>query len=79
MLASDLPMHDEVLPPRCLLPATDSDHWVSAIVEMHAEWARAGGVPRHVDEELVSLVRGSFGRAAHGVALSKAYGMACEG
>jgi len=31
-----------------------------------------------VDEELVSLVRGSFGRAAHGVALSKAYGMACE-
>jgi len=79
VVASDLPMHDEVLPPRCLLPATDSDYWVSAIVEIHSEWARAGGAPRHVDEELLSLTKGSFGRSAHGEALSKAYDMACEG
>ena len=78
VLATDLPMHDEVLPPRCLLPATDSDYWVSAIVEIHSEWARAGGVPRHVDDELLSLTKGSFGRSAHGDALAKAYGMACE-
>ncbi len=78
VLASDLPMHDEVLPPRCLLPATDSDHWVSAIVEMHSEWVRAGGVPRHVDEGLLSLAKGSFGRSAHGESLAKAYDIACE-
>jgi len=78
VLASNLPLHDEVLPPRCLLPATDSDHWVSAIVEMHTEWARAGGVPRHVDDELLSLAKGSFGRSAHGEAISKAYDIACE-
>jgi glycosyltransferase involved in cell wall biosynthesis len=77
VLASDLPMHDEVLPPRCLLPATDSDHWVSAIVEMHAEWVRAGGVPRHVDEGLLALAKESFGRSAHGDSLAKAYDMAC--
>ncbi len=78
VLASDLPIHDEVLPPRCLLSASDSDHWVSAIVDIHSEWDRAGGVPRHVDDELVSLVKESFGRTAHGIALSMAYGMACE-
>jgi len=78
VLASDLPMHDEVLPPRCLLPATDSDYWVSAIVDIHSKWARAGGAPRHVDDELLSLAKGSFGRSAHGDALAKAYGMACE-
>jgi hypothetical protein len=78
VLASDLPMHDEVLPPRCMLPATDSDYWVSAIVELHSEWVRAGGVPRHVDDELLSLAKESFGRSAHGGALSKAYDKACE-
>lgn len=77
VLASDLPMHDEVLPPRCLLPATESDHWVSAIVDIHTEWVRAGGVPRHVDDDLLSLAKASFGRSAHGDALAKAYGMAC--
>ena len=78
VLASDLPMHDEVLPSRCLLPATNSDYWVSAIVDIHAEWVRAGGVPRHVDDELLSMAKRSFGRSAHGDALAKAYGTACE-
>ena len=77
VLASDLPMHDEVLPPGCLLPATDSDHWVSAIVEIHSKWIRAGGVPRYVDDELLSLATESFGRSAHGEALSGAYDIAC--
>ena len=77
VLASDLLMHDEVLPPRCLLPATDSGHWVSAIVEIHSKWVRAGGVPRLVDGELLSLAKGSFGRSAHGGALSDAYEIAC--
>jgi glycosyltransferase involved in cell wall biosynthesis len=77
VVASYLPMHDEVLPPRCLLPATDSDYWVSAIVEVHSEWSRAGGVPRLPDEELVSMAR-SFGREAHGEALSGAYDLALE-
>ena len=75
VLASDLPLQDEYLPPRSLLPATDPDHWVSAIVDVHSEWVRAGGVPRLPDEELVSMAR-SFGREAHGVALSRAYDLA---
>ena len=77
VLASDLPLHDEVLPPRCLLPATDPDHWVSAILEIHAEWNRAGGVPRHADDELLSMAKSSFSRAAHGESLSRAYEIAC--
>ncbi len=77
VLASDLPMHDEVLPARCLLPATDPDHWVSAILEIHADWERSGGVPRHVDDELLSLTEGSFGRTAHGEQLAKSYEIAC--
>lgn len=76
VLASDLPLHDEVLPPRCLLPATDPDHWVSAILEIHAEWDRAGGVSRHVDDQLLSMVKQDFGRSAHGESLSSAYDMA---
>ena len=74
-MASDLPLQDEYLPPRSLLPATDPDHWVSAIVDVHSEWVRAGGVPRLPDEELVSMAR-SFGRKAHGVELSRAYDLA---
>ena len=79
VLASDLPLHDEVLPARCLLPATEPDHWVSAILEIHADWIRAGGVPRHPDDELLSIAKSSFGRAAHGVSLAEAYGIAMEG
>ncbi len=76
VLASKLPVHDEVLPPRCLLPATDPDQWVSAILEIHSDWSRSGGVPRHVDEDMLSLAKTRFGRDAHGVALSKAYDIA---
>ena len=78
VLAADLPLHDEVLPARCLLPATEPDHWVSAILEIHADWVRSGGVPRHPDEELLAIARSSFGRAAHGDSLSKAYQVALE-
>ena len=78
VLASDLPLHDEVLPARCLLPATEPDHWVSAILEIHADWIRAGGVPRHADDELLSIAKSSFGRTAHGVSLAEAYGIAME-
>ena len=78
VLASDLPLHDEVLPARCLLPATEPDHWVSAILEIHADWIRAGGVPRHPDDELLSIAKSSFGRTAHGVSLAEAYGIAME-
>ena len=76
VLASDLPLHGEVLPPRCLLPATDPEQWVSAITQVHSEWRRSGGVPRHVDEGLLSVAKERFGRGAHGEALSKAYDMA---
>ena len=78
VLASDLPLHDEVLPARCLLPATEPDQWVSAILEIHADWIRAGGVPRHPDDELLSIAKSSFGRTAHGVSLAEAYGIAME-
>ena len=78
VLASDLPLHDEVLPARCLLPATEPDHWVSAILEIHSNWARAGGVPRHPDDELLTIAKSSFGRATHGESLSKAYQVALE-
>ena len=78
VLASDLPVHDEVLPPRCLLPAKDPDQWVSAILEIHSEWSRAGGVPRHIDEEVLSIAKSSFGRVAHGEALSRAYSIVME-
>ena len=78
VLASDLPLHDEVLPARCLLPATEPDHWVSAIQEIHADWVRSGGVPRHPNDELLATAKSSFGRAAHGDSLSKAYQVALE-
>ena len=78
VLASDLPMHDEVLPARCLLPAAEPDRWVSAILEIHADWVRSGGVPRHPDDELIATAEASFGRAAHGDSLSKAYQIALE-
>ena len=78
VLASDLPMHDESLPPRCLLPVTDHEYWVSAILEVHTKWERSGGVPRHIDEDLLSTAKSSFGRTAHGEALSRAYDIAME-
>ena len=73
VLASELPLHEEVLPPRCLLPATDPDQWASAIVEVHGDWSRSGGVPRLVDEGMLSFAKDRFGRESHGVAISNAY------
>ena len=78
VLASMLPLHNEVLPPRCLLPATDSDQWVSAIMDVHAEWSRSGGAPRHVDDDILEIAKSSFGRAAHGRLLSEAYDLVCS-
>ncbi len=76
VLASDLPLHDEVLPARCLLPATEPDQWVSAILEIHADWVRSGGVPRHPDDELLAIAKSSIGRSVHGRSLSMAYEIA---
>jgi len=73
VLASDLPTHDEILPADCLLPATDLGAWVSAIVAIHSDWRRAGGVSRHVDERLVAHAVSDYGRDAHGEALGRAY------
>ena len=73
VLASDLPNHVESLPPECLLPATDVDEWVSAIITVHDEWRRAGGVSRLADERLVAHAVASSGRDAHGEALGRAY------
>ncbi len=78
VLASELPLHGEVLPPGCLLSATDPDQWVSAIQNIHSEWRRSGGVPRHLDEEVLSISRSIFGRSAHGEALSRSYNHAIE-
>ena len=73
VLASDLPTHAEFLPADCMLPATDVDKWVSAIVAIHSDWRRAGGVSRHVDEQLVAHAVSASGRNAHGEALGRAY------
>lgn len=73
VLASDLPIHDKLLPASCLLPATDVDAWVSPIVVLHSDWRRAGGVSRHVDERLVAHAVSTSGRDAHGEALGNAY------
>ena len=78
VLASDLPMHDEVLPARCLVPAIEADQWVSAIVKIHADWERSGGVPRLIDEELLEISQKYFGRDAHGTAIAMAYESASQ-
>ena len=78
VLASDLPLHDEVLPAGSLLPPTDPDTWVSAILEIHSRWSRSGGAPRLVDEDALSFSLSNFGRESHGVALSRSYDRAIE-
>ena len=77
VLASKLPTHDEILPGRCLLPPDVLDDWVSAIVDVHSEWRRSGGVSRNEDDGLLLLAE-SLGRNSHGEALSNAYEIACE-
>ena len=78
VLASDLPLHDEVLPAGSLLPPTDPDIWVSAILEIHSRWRRSGGAPRLVDEDVLSFSTSNFGREPHGVSLSRSYDQAME-
>ena len=78
VLASDLPLHDEVLPAGSILPPTDPDTWVSAILEIHSRWSRSGGAPRLVDEDALSFSISNFGRESHGVSLSRSYDRAME-
>jgi len=78
VLAADLPAHNEVIPERCLLPATDLRAWVHEVVKVHKAWKRAGGVPRIPDDSLIDFVRASLSPEAQGEALSRAYEKACR-
>jgi len=78
VIAANLPAHNEVIPDRCLLSATDLMAWVDEVVRIHAEWKRAGGVPRHPDESLIEHVTASLSPKAQGEALSRAYDSACK-
>ena len=77
-LAADLPAHNEVIPERCLLPATDLRAWTDEVVRVHKAWKRAGGVPRIPDDSLIDYVRASLSPEAQGEALSRAYEKACR-
>ena len=78
VIAANLPAHNEVIPERCLLPATDVMAWVDEVVRVHSAWKRAGGVPRNPDDSLIDYVRDSLSPEAHGEALSRAYETACR-
>jgi len=78
VIAANLPAHNEVIPERCLLPATDVMAWVDEVVKVHAAWKRAGGVPRNPDDSLIDYVRDSLSPEAQGEALSRAYETACR-
>lgn len=76
VLASNLPAHNEIIPKHCLLSPTDIRAWTEAIEKIHAEWRRAGGVPRHPDEELMNHVGSLLSPITHGSALARAYDLA---
>ena len=78
VLAADLPAHNEVIPERCLLPATDLRAWTDEVVRVHKAWKRAGGVPRIPDDSLIDYVRASLSPETQGEALSRAYEKACR-
>ena len=78
VIAANLPAHNEVIPERCLLPATDVMAWVDEVVRIHAAWERAGGVPRNPDESLIEHVTASLSPEAQGKAIAKAFDNACE-
>ena len=78
VLAADLPAHNEVIPERCLLPATDLRAWTDEVVRVHKAWKRAGGVPRIPYDSLIDYVRASLSPEAQGEALSRAYEKACR-
>ena len=73
VIAANLPAHNEVIPKRCLLPATDVVAWVDEVVRVHAAWKRAGGVPRNPDDSLIEHVSASLSPEAQGESLSRAY------
>ena len=73
VIAANLPAHNEVIPKRCLLPATDVVAWVDEVVRVHTAWKRAGGVPRNPDESLIEHVSASLSPEAQGEGLSRAY------
>ena len=78
VIAANLPAHNEVIPERCLLPATDVMAWVDEVVKVHAAWKRAGGVPRNPDDSLIEHVTASLSPEAQGKAIAKAFDNACE-
>ena len=78
VIASNLPVHEEALPRRCILPANIIDEWCSAIMDIHGEWRRAGGVSRHPDESLVEHAISTSGRMRHGESLAEAYDSALD-
>ena len=73
VIAANLPAHNEVIPKRCLLPATDVVAWVDEVVRVHTAWKRAGGVPRNPDDSLIEHVSASLSPEAQGESLSRAY------
>jgi glycosyltransferase involved in cell wall biosynthesis len=73
VIAANLPAHNEVIPKRCLLPATDVVVWVDEVVRVHTAWKRAGGVPRNPDDSLIEHVSASLSPEAQGESLSRAY------
>ncbi len=73
VIAANLPAHNEVIPKRCLLPATDVVAWVDEVVRVHTAWKRAGGVPRNPDDSLIEHVSASLSPEAQGKSLSRAY------
>jgi glycosyltransferase involved in cell wall biosynthesis len=79
VIAANLPAHNEVIPGRCLLPATDVMAWVDKVVSVHAAWKRAGGVPRNSDDSLVDHVRDALSAEAQGQAMAEAYYDATQG
>ena len=78
VMASDLTAHNEIIPSRCLLNPTSIVDWVDELVRIHSEWRKAGGVPRHPDEELMSHVNALLSPNSHGKSLAEAYDQAIE-
>jgi len=79
VIAANLPTHNEVIPERCLLPATDVVAWVDEIVKVHAAWMRAGGVPRNPDDSIIDHVKNTLSAEAQGQAMAEAYHDATQG
>ena len=79
VIAANLPVHNKVIPNRCLVPATDVVAWVDEIEKIHAAWMRAGGVPRNPDDSLIDHAKDTLSAEALGQAMSEAYHDATQG